>query len=126
MCCALLTALTPLDLLAQSVDNSPSFTLASSRNFNTRERPAITLIYRGVASLDFRVYKVNDAFAFFETRRDPHHLVGEKPIVPQERTWLERIALWKSDRWADVRRFVRRQFSVEYRQVRREPMTYAR
>jgi uncharacterized protein YfaS (alpha-2-macroglobulin family) len=118
--CALLVALAPLNLYAQTPDNSPSFTLASSRNFNTRERPAITLIYRGVESLDFRVYKVNDAFAFFEKLRDPHHLGGEKPIVPQERTWLERIALWKADRRADTRRFVRRQFSAEYRQVQRE------
>src|ERR1700687_1613526 len=117
--CVLFLALAPQSLFAQAPDNSPSFTLASSRNFNPRERPSITLIYRGVETLAFRVYKVSDSFAFFEKLRDPHHLGGEKPIVPQERTWLERIAQWKSDRRGDVRRFARGQLSVEYRRGRR-------
>src|ERR1700687_1603135 len=118
--CVLFLALAPQSLSAQAPDNSPSFTLASSRNFNTRERPSITLIYRGVETLDVRVYKVSDSFAFFEKLRDPHHLGGAQTIVPQGRTWLERIAQWKSDRRGDVRRFARGQLSVEYRRVRRE------
>jgi uncharacterized protein YfaS (alpha-2-macroglobulin family) len=117
--CALI-ALAPFPLAAQEGDGSPSFTLTSSRTFNTRERPAVGLIYRGVESLDFRVYRINDAFAFFGQLRDPHQLGSEKPIVPQERTWLERIALWKAGRRAEARRFVRHQFSPAYRQVRRE------
>jgi alpha-2-macroglobulin len=117
---ALIVALVPVCLYAQTSDNLPSFTLAASHNFSTHERPAITLIYRGVESLDFRIYKVNDSFAFFEKLRDAHHLGGEKPIVPQERTWLERIALWKADRRSEVRQFVRRQFSPEYRKARLE------
>jgi uncharacterized protein YfaS (alpha-2-macroglobulin family) len=112
-------AATSLRVTAQDIDQTPSFTLASSQIFNTREQPAIGLYYRQVDHLDFRVYRVNDAFAFFEKLEDPHQLGSEEPVVPQERTFIERIALWKAGRRADFRRFVRRQFSPEYREARR-------
>jgi alpha-2-macroglobulin len=117
--CALLVAAWATAVRAQTPDAALSFTLATSQVFSTRERPAITLVFRGVDHLDFRVYRVNDAFAFFAKLRDPHELGSEAPIVPQERTWLERIAVWKADRRADLRAFVRRQFSSEYRRARR-------
>src|ERR1700674_569763 len=92
-CVLLGVASITLHAQAPDTDNTtPSFTLATSHVFKTRERPAITLIYRRVDHLDFRVYRVNDAFGFFEKLRDPHHLGSTAPVVPQERTWLERIA----------------------------------
>lgn len=117
---ALVAILGATDLHAQAEDTTPSFTVATSHVFNTRERPSITLVYRRVDHLDFRVYRVNDTFAFFEKLRDPHQLGSEAPVVPQERTWLERIAGWKATRRADVRAFARRQLSREYRMARRE------
>ena len=63
------------------------------------------------------MYRVNDPFAFFAKLRDPHELGSEEPVVPQERTWLERIALWKAGRRSEIRAFLRRQFSPEYRRV---------
>ena len=99
---------------------TPAFSVATSHIFTTKEQPAITLTHRQVDHLDFRVYTVNDPLAFFEKLRDAHQLGSEEPVVPQEQTWLERIAAWKSARRADLRRFMRRQFSPEYRHVRNQ------
>ena len=118
--CAALTMLAGATaVFAQEPDQTPSFTLASSQIFNSREAPAISLYYRRVDHLDFRVYRVNDAFAFFEKLADPHRLGSEQPIVPEERTLLERIAFWKAARRSQVRGFLRRQFSNDYRRARR-------
>ncbi len=118
--CVLL-ALASITLHAQAPDTNnttPSFTLATTHVFNTHERPAITLIYRRVDHLDFRVYRVNDTFAFFKKLRDPHHLGSTAPVVPQERTWLERIALWKAARRSEARWLLRQQLSPAYRTER--------
>ena len=106
-------------LLAQDA-SSPGFSLATSHIYTTRERPAVSLTYRQVTRLDFRVYRVNDPFAFFARLRDPHQIGSEEPIVPEEQTWLEAIAYWKAARRGELRNFVRRQFSPAYRQVRRD------
>ncbi len=98
----------------------PAFSLGSSHMATTKERPAITLTFRRVEHLDFRVYRVKDALQFFALLRDPHVLGSEEPIVPQEQTWLERIATWKADRRDGIRSFVRRQFSPAYRARRRQ------
>lgn len=105
---------------AQDNDATPAFSVSTSHIFNTRERPSIGLTYRRVDHLDFRVYRVGDAFTFFEKLRDPHQLGSEEPIVPQERTWLERIASWKAERRSDVRGFLRRQLSTDYRRARNQ------
>ncbi len=110
------------DLHAQAPNagTTPSFTLSTSHMFTTRERPAVWLTFQHVQHLDFRLYKVKDVGRFFEQLKDPHNLGGFKPEVPQEPTILERIARWKAARRYDVRRFVRRQLSFEYRLARRE------
>ena len=99
---------------------APAFTVSTSHVFNTKESPAIALTHRQIDHLDFRVYRVNDAFAFFEKLRDPHQLGSEEPIVPQERTLLERIAIWKAARRSDIRDFLRGQVTREYRTARHE------
>ncbi len=101
-------------------DDGPAFSLWSSQIYTTRERPAFSLTFRRVEYLDFRVYRVEDPLKFFASLRDPHQLGSEKPVVPQEQTWLERIAAWKADRRAEIRAFVRRQFSPGYRAKRRD------
>ena len=100
-------------------DATPSFSVSSSHIFSTRERPAVSLTYRRVDHLDFRVYRVNDPFTFFARLRDPHQLGSEAPVVAQERTWLERIAAWKAGRRTEARWFIRRQFSHDFREARR-------
>ena len=116
-----LLALSAPPAQAQTTDEStPSFSVATSHIFTTKESPALALTYRRIDHLDFRVYRVNDAFAFFQKLRDPHQLGSEEPVVPQERTWLERIAAWKAERRSDLRTFVRQQISFEYRTARRQ------
>jgi hypothetical protein len=73
-----------------------------------------------VSSLDFRVYRVEDALKFFAQLRDPHTLGSEAPVVPQERTLLERIADWKAGQRYTIRHFLRGQFSATYRQTRKD------
>lgn len=108
---ALMAATTPLR--AQDDSARPAFSLATSHIFTTKEPPALTLTHRQVDHLDFRVYRVNDTFGFFEKLRDAHELGSEDPVVPQEQTWLERIADWKAERRSELRMFVRRQFSPD-------------
>lgn len=100
-------------------DNRPAFALSSSHVATTRERPSVMLTFRRVPHLDFRVYRVKDALKFFQQLRDPHTLGSETPLVPQEQTWLERIANWKSNRRFQIREFFRRQLSPRYRAARR-------
>src|SRR5262245_41275346 len=100
--------------------STPAFSLASSQIYTTKERPAVWLTFRRVDHLDFRVYRVNDTLQFFSKLRDPHTLGSEEPVVPQERTLLERIAFWKAGWHDELRWFVRRQFSHDYRAARRE------
>lgn len=112
--------LLPTPAAAQDDSSEPAFTLASSRIFTTRDSPAIYLSYRQLSHLDFRVYRVKDAPTFFAGLKEPHALGSPEPIVPDEQTWIERIAAWKAGRRAAVRSFLRRQFSHEYRVRRRE------
>ncbi len=111
----------PASANAQTTDDAPepSFTLATSQAFTTRDTPVVHLTFRALTQLDFRVYRVNDAPTFFAGLRDPHTLGGREALVPEERSWLERIARWKSARRAAARSFVRRQFTRPYRQERR-------
>jgi len=97
----------------------PAFSLWSSQVYRTTDQAAVSFTHRGLDHLDFRVYRVADPFAFFAGLKDPHALGSEKPVVPEEQSWIERIAVWKSARRAALRAFLRRQVSVEYRQRRR-------
>ncbi len=114
-----LILLAPAVCAAQAEDDSPAFSLWSSEIFTTRDSPSFSLNFRRVDHLDFRIYRVEDPLKFFAGLRDPHQLGSEKPVVPQERTWLERIAEWKAEQRDSIREFVRRQFSADYRHQRR-------
>lgn len=111
-------------LLAQDEDDGvrrgAAFNLASSQIFTTKGTPAVDLTFQQLDHLDFRVYRVKDAPTFFAGLKDSHQLGSEAPVVPQERTLLERIALWKGERRAELRSFMRRQISPVYRAERRK------
>lgn len=104
----------------QGPDTRPAFSIATSQSFTTRERPSISLTFRRVNHLDFRVYRVKDPLGFFAQLKDLHQLGSEAPVVPQERTLIERIADWKAARRQALRSFLRSQFSLAYRKARRE------
>ncbi|MPY89677.1 MAG: hypothetical protein GEU99_17365 [Luteitalea sp.] len=118
---ALLALLLGTPSAAQSTSEQPraAFSLASSEIFNTRDRPQVWLTFQEIDHLDFRIYRVKDAIAFFEGLRDPHVLGSPAPVVPQEQTWIERIAAWKAVRRSEIRSFLRGQVSREQRQARR-------
>ena len=103
----------------QRPDDRPAFSLSSSEIFTTKASPHITLTFERLGSLDFRVYRVADPFAFFASLADAHALGSETYTVPTEQTWLERLSAWKAARRGDLLRFARRQTSREYRSHRR-------
>ncbi len=101
-------------------DRGPEFALSSRQIFTTKESPAIELDFWEIDHLDFRVYRVKDTRSFFAKLKDAHQFGSPEPVVPQEQTWLERIASWKSERRADILGFVRAQLSPAYREERRK------
>lgn len=114
---ALLLATLPGSALGQ--DETPAaFSLASSEVFTTRARPFVWLTFQQVDGLDFRVYRVEDAERFFTGLADPHQLGSPEPYVPQEKTWIERLAAWKARQRRALRAFLREQLSPTYRRAR--------
>lgn len=121
---ALLAWLAPLVtanvVVAQTPEpNPPAFSLSTSEVFTSREGAHFNLTFRHLTQLDFRVYKVRDPLAFFTALRDPHQLGSDESPVPQERSWIERIADWKAGQRREIRGFVRGQVSPAYRAERR-------
>jgi hypothetical protein len=100
-------------------EDEPAFSLSTSQVFTTRDAPHFYLTFRHLPSLDLRVYKVRDSFAFFAGLRDLHQMgTDERPLVPQERSFLERLSDWKRLQRSRLRTFVRAQISREYRAQR--------
>jgi alpha-2-macroglobulin len=103
-----------------ATDSSPAFSLSTSQVFTTRESPHFFLTFRRVPQLDIRVYKVRDAVTFFAGLSDPHQLGTDEPYaVPQERSWIERLADWKRRQRSSLRDLARAQVSQRYRAGRR-------
>jgi uncharacterized protein YfaS (alpha-2-macroglobulin family) len=118
---ALVVALLALaaPVAAQEPPETPAFSLSTSEVFTTRDAPHFYLTFRRIPSLDVRVYKVQDPFAFFAGLRDPHQLGSDNQVfVPQERSPIERLGDWKRSQRAALRDFLRRQLSVQYRAAR--------
>ena len=100
----------------EPASDESAFSLSTSQVFTTRDAPHFYLTFRHLPSIDIRVYKVRDPFAFFGGLRDLHQMgTDEAPAVPQERSFLERLSDWKRQQRSTVRAFVRRQISREYR-----------
>jgi uncharacterized protein YfaS (alpha-2-macroglobulin family) len=97
----------------------PAFSLSTSEVFTSKDNPSFYLTFRHLTQLDFRVYRVRDAAAFFAGLRDPHQLGGGEAPVPTERSWIEKLADWKRRQRSDIRAFLRDQVSYEYRVERR-------
>ena len=103
----------------EAADERPAFSLSTSQVFTTKDAPNFYLTFRRIPTLDVRVYKVKDPFTFFSSLKDPHQLGSEEPYVPQERSWIERLADWKRWQRQEVQSFARRQVSHTYRASRR-------
>ena len=87
---------------ATTVDTTqPYFSLSSNRTFGASENPRLWLDYRGVSSLDFRVYRVNDPAKFFAQLSDPHQMGEEEEeqlatTLTHKPSLLERVRAIKS------------------------------
>ena len=57
-----------------TVEIKPFFSLSTNRTFGTSENPRLWLDHRGLESLDFRVYRVNDPQQFFAQLNNPHQM----------------------------------------------------
>ena len=106
-----------LPLCAQEQqDTEAFFSLASERTYLPGEKPTIAVYSHNVSTLEFRVYRVNDAVKFFSQMQELHGFGGRGPKMPkQARTWLEKFHAWKHRIWAWFRDFIRAQFSPESR-----------
>ena len=98
----------------------PFFSLSSNRTFGTTENPRLWLDYRGVSSLDFRVYRVNDPARFFAQLNDPHQMGEDEQeqlasTLTHKPSLLERIRSVKSWAYSGIRNYFRNQLQHKTR-----------
>jgi len=110
--------LRPIPALAD--EPQPFFSIASDRTYVPGEKPHVQVWGRGVSTLEFRVYRVNDPIRFFEQLRDAHEFGGKAPELPHERSRLERFHDWKHEWRSAIRDFFRAQYSAESREAIRD------
>ena len=92
-------------------EDEPYFSLSSTRTWASNGKPTVGLSAWNVDSLEFRVYRINDPLQFFVQLESPHEFGGRTPQPPHERTWLERIHLWKRGLRSGILRSLRGQFT---------------
>jgi uncharacterized protein YfaS (alpha-2-macroglobulin family) len=103
---------------------APYFSVSTDKTFLPGEKVTVHLYTRDVNALEFRLYKVNDPFLFFENLKDVHGFgtghYGPKEEI-EEKTPIERFHDWKHGIWLEIRDFFRGQFSARSRaQIREE------
>ena len=98
----------------------PFFSLRTVRTWATTDRARFSVNYRGVDSLDFRVYRVKDPVAFFRQLDNPHQVgedeeaeVGEQ--IKRQPTFLEKLRQFKSLVYGSIKRYVRLQLANQSR-----------
>ena len=98
----------------------PFFSLATNRTYSTGENARLWLYYRGISSLDFRVYRVNDPAKFFAQLNDPHQMGKDEEeqiasSLSRSRSLLERIRSVKSWAYSGMRNYLRGQLKQNTR-----------
>ena len=98
----------------------PFFSLHTNRTFATTDRARVWVNYRGVDSLDFRVYRVKDPVKFFRSLDNPHQVgedeqeaVGE--MIKRKPNFLERLRQFKSWGYGIIKSYVRAQLQNQSR-----------
>ncbi len=104
----------------------PFFAVSSHQTYSPSQQPKVSIEFRQVDHLDFRVYRVNDPIQFFSKLRDAHSFGSEKQELAREKTWLERFHDWKRDWRLAIRDFFRGQLRYETRYRRHEAGVRAR
>jgi alpha-2-macroglobulin len=94
------------------VDVKPFFSLSTNRTYGTSENARLWLDHRGVDSLDFRVYRVNDPQKFFSQLSNPHQMGEDEqeqvaPSVSRKPSVLERVRAVKAWAYSGIRNYLR-------------------
>ncbi len=94
------------------VDVKPFFSLSTNRTFAPSENARLWLDQRGVESLDFRVYRVNDPQKFFSQLSNPHQMGEDEqqevaPDVTDKPSLLERVRAVKFWTYLGIRNYFR-------------------
>lgn len=97
---------------APAVEYKPFFSLSTNRTFGTSENTRFWLDYRGVDSLDFRVYRVSDPKRFFAQLENPHQIGEDEeeqvaPAVTRKPSLLEKVRALKSSIYFGIRNYFR-------------------
>jgi len=104
------------------VESKPFFSLSTNRTFGASEKPILWLDHRGINSLDFRVYRVNDPQRFFAQLSNPHQM-GEderEEIVTnlsRRPSLLERVRALKVRAYTGIRNYFREQIKQDTRRT---------
>ena len=98
----------------------PFFSLATNRTYGTGENARLWLDYRGISSLDFRVYRVNDPAKFFAQLNDPHQMGKDEEEqiasnLSRSPSLLERVRTVKSWAYSGIRNYFRTQLKQNTR-----------
>ncbi len=101
-------------------EGDKSFSVSSNETVYPGQKPKVSVWAHDVASLEFRVYRVNDPVRFFAQLQEQHRFGGREPRARRAVTWLEKFHAWKHGIWTWVRDFVRAQFSQNSREKIRE------
>lgn len=90
----------------------PYFSLSSGQTFGSPTNAVVNLSAFNVQSLEFRVYRVNDAVKFFEQLENPNSFGRFTPARrASERTLLEKVRGWKRRLRASIRAGLRAEFT---------------
>jgi alpha-2-macroglobulin len=108
----LMAVLAPAAFGQSSKSKEPFFTVSTSRTFSPAQQPKVSITFRQVDHLDFRVYRVKDPIKFFAKLRDAHSFGGIKQGLARRKTLLERFHNWKRDLRLKIRNFFR--FQLQY------------
>jgi uncharacterized protein YfaS (alpha-2-macroglobulin family) len=104
-----------LAIMAPGVGQSETeayFSLTSSRTFASGTEATVALSASNVQSVEFRIYRVNDAVRFFDQLEDPQNFGRQVPPRRRaERTFLEKLHGWKRRLRQTIRVGLRQQFT---------------
>lgn len=112
MLCTVLSVLTATAFGESSGPKEPFFTVSTTQTYSPSQQPKVSITFRQVDHLDFRIYRVKDPVKFFSRLRDAHSFGGEKEKLARRKTLLERFHEWKRNLRLKIRNFFR--FQVRY------------
>ena len=105
---------------ATEVEVKPFFSLSTNRTFGTNENPRLWLDHRGFATLDFRVYRINDPQRFFTQLTNPHQMgeFEQEQITARLNngpSLIERVRAAKELTYRSIRNYFRNQLKQHTR-----------